>query len=159
LFYVFHPHIHAYLPGVELENLHNVAAVAMFYSFGWLLAHTFRAFVFRKGKSGSRRRAPRLLIEMVSVTLFTLATMLAIGVLIGKASGGYVASFGLLISFSCFAVCNALSVVLYGMALGLVAPFLIGYWVESESLISGSVTEIGWRNSRFLTKNDTYMIL
>lgn len=159
LFYVFHPHIHAYLPGVELENLHNVAAVAMFYSFGWLLAHTFRAFVFRKGKSGSRRRAPRLLSEMVSVTLFTLATMLAIGVLIGKSSGGILASSGLVIAVLGFAIRNVLADVLSGIALGLEAPFRIGDWVEFDSLTTGRVTEIGWRTTRILTKDDTYMIL
>src|SRR5690606_33776886 len=88
LLYVFHPHLHTLLPGVELEHLHNVAAVSLFYSFGWLMAHSFRAFVTRKGREKGRRRAPRLLSELVSVTLFTVATMLAIGVLIGKSSGG-----------------------------------------------------------------------
>lgn len=48
LLYVFHPHLHTLLPGVELEHLHNVAAVSLFYSFGWLMAHSFRAFVTRK---------------------------------------------------------------------------------------------------------------
>lgn len=160
LLYVFHPKIHAYMPGVELESLHNIAAVALFYSFGWLLAHTFRAFVSRKRKSGSsRRRAPKLLTELVSVTLFTLATMLAIGVLIGKSSGGILASSGLIIAILGFAIRNVLADVLAGIALGLEAPFRIGDWVEFDSITTGRVTEIGWRTTRILTADDIYMIL
>ena len=159
LLYVFHPHVHHYTPGVELESLQNVAAVALFYSFGWLLAHTFRAIVSRKGKSGSRRRAPRLLSELVSVTLFTLATMLAIGVLIGKSSGGILASSGLIIAILGFAIRNVLADVLSGIALGIEAPFRIGDWVEFDSVTTGRVTEIGWRTTRILTADDTYMIL
>src|SRR5690554_5721292 len=160
LLYVFHPNMHAYMPGVELQSLHNVAAVALFYSFGWLLAHTFRAFVSRKGKTGSsRRRAPKLLSELVSVTLFTLATMLAIGVLIGKSSGGILASSGLIIAILGFAIRNVLADVLSGIALGLEAPFRIGDWVEFDSITTGRVTEIGWRTTRILTADDTYMIL
>lgn len=159
LLYVFHPHIHAVLPGVELESLHNVAAVGLFYSFGWLLAHSFRAFVSRKSRSGNRSRPPRLLSELVSVTLFTFATMLAIGVLIGKSSGGILASSGLIIAILGFAIRNVLADVLSGIALGLEAPFRIGDWVEFDSITTGRVTEIGWRTTRILTADDTYMIL
>src|SRR5690606_22234776 len=81
LFYAFHTNIHAVLPGLDLMILRNISAVAIFYSFGWLLARSFRAFVARKGKAAGRRKAPRLLSELVSVTLFTIATMLAIGLL------------------------------------------------------------------------------
>ncbi|HLU79459.1 MAG TPA: mechanosensitive ion channel family protein [Burkholderiaceae bacterium] len=159
LLYVFHPHLHTLLPGVELEHLHNVAAVSLFYSFGWLMAHSFRAFVTRKGREKGRRRAPRLLSELVSVTLFTVATMLAIGVLIGKSSGGVLASSGLIIAILGFAIRNVLADVLSGIALGLEAPFRIGDWVEFDSVTTGRVIEIGWRTTRILTADDTYMIL
>lgn len=159
LFYIFHPQIHAVLPGVALTSLHNVAAVAVFYSFGWMLARTFRAFVGRQSKAGGRRRTPKLLSELVSVTLFTIATMLAIGLLIGRSSGGILASSGLIIAILGFAIRNVLADVLSGIALGLEAPFRIGDWVEFDTATTGRVTEIGWRTTRILTADDTYMIL
>lgn len=159
LLYVFHPQLHALLPGVEIVSLRNVAAVAIFYSFGWLLARSFRAVVTRKGKATGRRKVPKLLSELVSVTLFTIATMLAIGLLIGKSSGGLLASSGLIIAILGFAIRNVLADVLAGIALGLEAPFRIGDWVEFDATTTGRVTEIGWRTTRILTADDTYMIL
>lgn len=159
LFYAFHTNIHAVMPGIDLMILRNISAVAIFYSFGWLLARSFRAFVTRKGKAAGRRKAPRLLSELVSVTLFTIATMLAIGLLIGRSSGGVLASSGLIIAILGFAIRNVLADVLAGIALGLEAPFRIGDWVEFDSNTTGRVTEIGWRTTRILTKDDTYMIL
>lgn len=159
LFYIFHPRLHALLPGIALDSLHNVAAVAVFYSFSWLLARSFRAFVGRKSKAAGRRRTPKLLSELVSVTLFTIATMLSIGLLIGKSSGGVLASSGLVIAILGFAIRNVLADVLAGIALGLEAPFRIGDWVEFDTVTTGRVTEIGWRTTRILTADDTYMIL
>ncbi|MFT0849683.1 mechanosensitive ion channel domain-containing protein [Achromobacter sp. F4_2707] len=159
LLYVFYPQISAVLPGLEDDSVRNIAAVAVFYSFGWLLGHTFRAIVTRKGKAAGRRKVPRLLSELVSVTLFTIATMLSIGLLIGKSSGGVLASSGLIIAILGFAIRNVLADVLAGIALGLEAPFRIGDWVEFDSVTTGRVTEIGWRTTRILTADDTYMIL
>src|SRR5690606_35954251 len=131
----------------------------IFYSFGWLLARSFRAFIGRKGKATGKRKAPKLLSELVSVTLFTIATMLAVGVLIGRSSGGLLASSGLIIAILGFAIRNVLADVLSGIAIGLEAPFRIGDWVEFDSETTGRVTEIGWRTTRILTEDDTYMIL
>ena len=159
LLYIFHPQIHALAPGIALTSLRNIAAVGMFYSFSWLLARSFRALMTRNGKTAGRRKVPRLLTELVSVTLFTIATMLAIGLLIGRSSGGVLASSGLIIAILGFAIRNVLADVLSGIALGLEAPFRIGDWVEFDSITTGRVTEIGWRTTRILTADDTYMIL
>lgn len=159
LFYMFHARIDAWVPGVEPSVLRNISAVAIFYSFGWLFARSFRAFVAHQGKASGRRKAPKLLSELVSVTLFTIATMLAVGVLIGKSSGGVLASSGLIIAILGFAIRNVLADVLSGIALGLEAPFRIGDWVEFDATTTGRVIEIGWRTTRILTADDTYMIL
>src|SRR5690606_9627675 len=97
----------------------------------------------RQGNSKGRRRAPRLVRELVSVTLFTVATMLAVGVLIGRSSGGVLASSGLIIAILGFAIRNVLADVLSGIALGLEAPFRIGDWVEFDTVTAGRVIEIG----------------
>lgn len=159
LFYVFHTRIHELIPAIELESLHNIAAITLFYASGWLLARSFRAFLGRQGKAKGRRKPPKLLSELVSVTLFTIATMLAIGVLIGKSSGGVLASSGLIIAILGFAIRNVLADVLSGIALGIEAPFRIGDWVQFDSETTGRVTEIGWRTTRILTPDDIYMIL
>ncbi|MCZ0964400.1 mechanosensitive ion channel family protein [Paracoccus benzoatiresistens] len=46
-----------------------------------------------------------------------------------------------------------------GVVLGLEGPFRIGDWVEVESLGRGRVIEIGWRTTRLLTRDFTYVIL
>ncbi|NYT84825.1 mechanosensitive ion channel [Pusillimonas harenae] len=147
------------LPSVPVSTLHNVAAITIFYSFSWLMARSFRAFTLRQRTGGGRRKAPKLLSELVSVTLFTIATMLAVSVLIGKSSGGVLASSGLIIAILGFAIRNVLADVLSGIALGLEAPFRIGDWVAFDTVTTGRVIEIGWRTTRILTADDTYMIL
>lgn|SRR5690554_2755133 len=159
LFYVFHTRIHEHIPAIELDSLHTIAAITLFYASGWLLARSFRAVLIRQGRTKGRRKPPKLLSELVSVTLFTIATMLAIGLLIGKSSGGVLASSGLVIAILGFAIRNVLADVLAGIALGLEAPFRIGDWVEFDTKTTGRVTEIGWRTTRILTADDTYMIL
>lgn len=159
LFYVFHTNLHTLLPETDPDVLRNIALVLIFYSFSWLLARSFRAVILHQRKGSGRRKAPRLLSEMVSVTLFTIATMLAIGVLIGKSSGGVLASSGLIIAILGFAIRNVLADVLSGIAIGLEAPFRIGDWVEFDATTTGRVIEIGWRTTRILTADDTYMIL
>lgn len=159
LFYVFHAQLHQLLPGSDVNILRNIAAVMIFYSFSWLLARSFRAFLLRPSKGTGRRKAPKLLSELASVTLFTIATMLAIGVLVGKSSGGVLASSGLIIAILGFAIRNVLADVLAGIAIGLEAPFRIGDWVEFGAITTGRVIEIGWRTTRILTADDTYMIL
>ena len=159
LFYMFHHEIHALARGVPYHTVHVVGAGAVFYSFGWLLARLFSAMVSRKRGAAGRRKSPRLLQELVSVALFTLATMLTLGLVFGRSAGGVLASSGLIIAILGFAIRNVLADVLAGIALGLEAPFRIGDWVEFDSTTTGRVTEIGWRTTRILTKDDTYMIL
>lgn len=58
-----------------------------------------------------------------------------------------------------FAIRNVLADVLSGIAIGVEAPYRIGDWVEFDPVTLGRVIEIGWRTTRILTPNDTYMIL
>ena len=159
LFYMYHREIHALARGVPYHTVHVVGAGAVFYSFGWLLARLFGAMVSRKRGATGRRKSPRLLQELVSVALFTFATILTLGLVFGRSAGGVLASSGLIIAILGFAIRNVLADVLSGIALGLEAPFRIGDWVEFDSATTGRVTEIGWRTTRILTKDDTYMIL
>ncbi|VDL08873.1 mechanosensitive channel protein [Bordetella pertussis] len=97
--------------------------------------------------------------ELVSATLFAIATVATIGVFLGQSAGGILASSGLIIAILGFAIRNVLADVLSGIAIGVEAPYRIGDWVGFDATIRGRVTEIGWRTTRILTPNDTYMIL
>jgi small-conductance mechanosensitive channel len=48
---------------------------------------------------------------------------------------------------------------LSGIALGIEAPFRMGDWVRIETLAQGRVQEIGWRTTRLVTADSTYVIL
>src|SRR5690606_29076082 len=126
-------------------------------AFAWLLARMAAAALTRKARK--KRKTPRLLRELVSATLFAIATVATIGVFLGQSAGGILASSGLIIAILGFAIRNVLADVLSGIAIGVEAPYRIGDWVGFDATIRGRVTEIGWRTTRILTPNDTYMIL
>ena len=158
LLYVFHAYaIQIIAPEINQEAMLRVSAIANFYSFSWLIARVINAVLMRK-ESGKRKR-PKLLRDLISATAFTVATVAAIGLLLGQSAGGVLASSGLVIAILGFAIRNVLADVLSGVAIGLEAPFRIGDWVEFDANTKGRVIEIGWRTTRVLTQYDTYMIL
>jgi small-conductance mechanosensitive channel len=58
-----------------------------------------------------------------------------------------------------FAIRNVVADTFSGLALGLEAPFRIGDWVHIDALAQGRVQEIGWRTTRLVTRDSTYVIL
>ena len=58
-----------------------------------------------------------------------------------------------------FAIRNVVADTLSGIALGIEAPFRMGDWVRIETLAQGRVQEIGWRTTRLVTGDSTYVIL
>lgn len=158
LVYVLHvPLFDHYFPGAEPQAIERLSAVIAIYGFGWLLARIAAIALTRQAKR--KRKTPKLLRELISATLFTIATVAAIGMFLGQSTGGILASSGLIIAILGFAIRNVLADVLSGIAIGVEAPFRIGDWVQFDPTIKGRVTEIGWRTTRILTPNDTYMIL
>lgn len=157
LAYIFKAYLAQYLPASSSSAVGQFAAVAAFYSVAWLLARISATALTRKVKR--KRKTPKLLRELITATLFTVATVAAIGLFLGQSAGGILASSGLIIAILGFAIRNVLADVLSGIAIGVEAPFRIGDWVEFDATIQGRITEIGWRTTRILTPNDTYMIL
>src|SRR5690606_27765132 len=96
---------------------------AAFYSFAWLLARIADVALTRKVKR--KRKTPRLLREMISAILFTIATVATIGLFLGQSAGGILASSGLIIAILGFAIRNVLADVLSGVAIGVEAPYRI----------------------------------
>lgn len=132
----------------------RLSAAVAFYSSAWLLARIFGTALKKSG----RRKVPRLLRELIAASLFLVATVATVAMLLGQSAGGALASSGLVIAIFGFAIRNVLADVLSGIALGLEAPFRIGDWIEINGDIRGCVIEIGWRTTRLRTRNDIYMI-
>lgn len=141
----------------DLQAVRRFSMAAIVFSAAWLLARIVKLALARKAKG--KRRTPRLLSELISASLFTIATIVGIALLLGRPTGGILASSGLIIAILGFAIRNVLADVLAGIALGLEAPYRIGDWVRFDSETSGRVIEIGWRTTRILTPDSTYMIL
>ncbi len=146
-----------FLPGWSPEAFRRVSAALSFYAFAWLVGRMATATLTRRARR--KRKTPRLLRELITASLFAVATVAAIGLLLGQTAGGIIASSGLIIAILGFAIRNVLADVLAGIAIGVEAPYRIGDWVGFDATTRGRVTEIGWRTTRILTPNGTYMIL
>ena len=151
------PAFQRFAPAADRLTAQRLNVAILYFSGAWLLARIIVALL-RKNRNG-RRRVPKLLGELVTAALFLAATAATIAMLLGQSAGGALASSGLIIAILGFAIRNVLADVLSGIALGLEAPFRIGDWIEIDGAIRGKVIEIGWRTTRLLTRNDTYMIL
>lgn len=158
LAYVFHdvPFQH-FAPDADRNAVRQLSAAAAYYSGAWLMARIIGTAL--KGTGNGRRKVPKLLRDLITAGLFMTATIATVAMLLGQSAGGALASSGLIIAILGFAIRNVLADVLSGIALGLEGPFRIGDWVEIDGSIRGRIIEIGWRTTRLLTRNDTYMIL
>lgn len=143
--------------GIEAKAVRLLSGSASYFASAWLGGRLIGIALERVGPN--RRRVPKLLQELVSVALFLAASIASVMLVFGQSMSGALAGSGLLIAILGFAIRNVLADVLSGIALGLEGPYRIGDWVEIDSTIRGRVVEIGWRTTRLLTRDDTYMIL
>ena len=90
---------------------------------------------------------------------FLGALVATASVYMGQGAVGALAGSGLILAMLGFAIRNVVADTLSGIALGVEGPFRIGDWVDIEGLARGKVIEIGWRTTRLLTRDWTYVIL
>lgn len=160
--YAEHPWLLSQLgeQAVSRDAAHSVRLLlggASYFSAAWLAGRLIGLALERVGTR--QRRIPKLLQELVSVGLFLAATIATIMLVLGQSMSGALASSGLIVAVVGFALRNVIGDVFSGIALGLEAPYRIGDWVEVEGIVKGRVIEIGWRTTRLLTRDQTYMIL
>ncbi|WP_244512510.1 mechanosensitive ion channel domain-containing protein, partial [Filomicrobium insigne] len=103
--------------------------------------------------------SPRLLKDLVAAMLFLVAFAAVVSLFMGKGALGALAGSGLVLAMLGFAIRNVVADTLSGVALGIEGPFRIGDWVDIDGLARGAVIEIGWRTTRLLTRDRTYVIL
>lgn len=106
-----------------------------------------------------RRPFPRLLKDLIAVILFLFAFAATVALFMGQGSAGALAGSGLVVAMLGFAIRNVVADTLSGIALGVEGPFRIGDWVDIDGLARGKVVEIGWRTTRVLTRDQTYLII
>ncbi|QCO55434.1 mechanosensitive ion channel [Pseudorhodobacter turbinis] len=106
-----------------------------------------------------RRPYPRLLKDLIAVMLFLFAFAATVALFMGQGATGALAGSGLVIAMLGFAIRNVVADTLSGIALGVEGPFRIGDWVDIDGLARGKVVEIGWRTTRVLTRDQTYLII
>ena len=144
-------------PTADPETVRRLVLIAAYFAAAWLAGRLFGAVL--ELRASRRQKPPRLLKELVALTFFVAALIASAATLFGGAAGGALAGSGLVIAILGFAIRNVLADILSGIALGLEAPFRIGDWVDIDGTVRGRVVEIGWRTTRLLTRDDTYMIL
>jgi len=111
----------------------------------------------RRGKG--QRPVPKVLLDLFRIFLFILATLLTLSLLFEQGLSGILTGSGLVLAVLGFAIRNVVADTLSGIALGIEAPFRMGDWVCIDTLAEGRVQEIGWRTTRLVTSNSTYVIL
>ena len=106
-----------------------------------------------------KQPVPKVALDLLRAVLFSLATLVSLSLIFRQDLSGFLTGSGLVLAVLGFAVRNVLADVFSGLALGFEAPFRIGDWVRIENLAQGRVQEIGWRTTRLITRDSTYVIL
>ncbi|SEN99610.1 Small-conductance mechanosensitive channel [Pseudorhodobacter antarcticus] len=128
-----------------------------YFALAWLAS---RLSALALDQAAVRRRPfPRLLRDLIAVMLFLFAFGATVALFMGQGATGALAGSGLIIAMLGFAIRNVVADTLSGIALGVEGPFRIGDWVDVDGLARGKVMEIGWRTTRVLTRDATYLIL
>lgn len=135
----------------------NVLQMTGYIGIAWLLSRLANLLFARLRPRN--RPVPKLLRDLVSALLYLTAIVSGILLLLGHSAGSALAGSGVVLALFGFAIRNVVADTLSGIALGLEAPFRIGDWVDIEGLARGRVIEIGWRTTRLLTRDSTYVIL
>lgn len=142
---------------VETKAIRILSGAASYFSAAWLGGRLV-GFALERTRP-RKQQVPRLLVELATAALFIAAGMATVMLVVGQSLSGALAGSGLVIAVLGFALRNALADVFSGIAVGIEAPYRIGDWVAIDDATRGRVIEIGWRTTRLLTRDDTYMIL
>lgn len=129
----------------------------VYFASAWLVSRVLTLALDRTGKR--RRPYPQLLRDLIAAVLFLVAFAATVSLFMGQGAVGALAGSGLIIAMLGFAIRNVVADTLSGIALGVEGPFRIGDWVDIDGLARGKVIEIGWRTTRILTSDATYLIL
>lgn len=135
----------------------STGGVLAYVAGAWLGSRLFGLLADRRKKP--KRPYPRLFKDLVAALMFLAAIVASGALLLDQGVFGALAGSSLILAMLGFAVRNVVADILSGIALGVEAPYRIGDWVEIDQAAKGRVIEIGWRTTRVLTLDSTYLIL
>lgn len=113
----------------------------------------------RQRRVKGRRPVPKVVMDVLSVVIFSLAGLISLSLFLRDDLSGLLTGSGLVLAVLGFAIRNVVADIFSGLALSVEAPFSIGDWIHIDTLGRGRVVEIGWRTSRVVTPDSTYIIL
>ena len=120
-----------------------------------LLTLKHRLLIRNKG----RRPVPKVVLDVVGTVVYALVAIISLSLFLRDDLSGLLTGSGLVLAVLGFAIRNVVADVFSGLALSIEAPFRIGDWIQIDTLGRGRVVEIGWRTSRLVTQDSTYVIL
>ncbi len=147
--------IASYLGGGEMLLI-GITGLS-YFATAWLVSRVLALLLDQT--AGRRRPYPRLLKDMIAAVLFLIAFTATVALFLGQGAVGALAGSGIILAVMGFAIRNVVADTLSGIALGVEGPFRIGDWIDIDGLARGKVIEIGWRTTRVLTRDSTYLIL
>ena len=129
-------------------------------ALGWLMAAWFFARLFRIVVVSGGRPVPRLLSDMVSILLFTVATIIMLGSVFHQPVGALVTTSGVVVAVLGFSLRELIGDIFAGISINLEHPFSLGDWLEIPPHSDvGKVVEINWRSTRLVTLNGVTMVI
>ncbi len=155
--FAFHASTSHLLGDAEILPLGVTALV--YFAIAWLGSRLIAMALDQATTRTRRRPYPRLLKDLIAAVLFLLAFAATVALFMGQGAAGALAGSGLVLAMLGFAIRNVVADTLSGIALGVEGPFRIGDWIDIDGLARGKVIEIGWRTTRVLTRDSTYLIL
>ncbi|MFB9223695.1 mechanosensitive ion channel family protein [Paracoccus cavernae] len=110
-------------------------------------------------RSKGQRPVPKVVLDVLSTVIYTLVAIVSLSLFLRDDLSGLLTGSGLVLAVLGFAIRNVVADIFSGLALSIEAPFRIADWIQIDTLGRGRVVEIGWRTSRLVTRDSTYIIL
>lgn len=102
---------------------------------------------------------PKLLTDVTGLLIWLAAIVASLALVIEVDVTGLVATSGLTIAVIGFALRSMIADVFTGIALGIERPIHTGDWIQLADGTIGCVTEINWRATRLVTKDELTKIV
>lgn len=138
-------------------RVETAGSLLTYIGVAWFGSRIF-GFAMDHGRS-QNRPYPKLFKDLMAVLFFFAALFASAASMLEQGLVGALAGSSLILAVLGFAVRNVVADTLSGVALGIEGPYRIGDWVDIDEAARGRVIEIGWRTTRLLTLDSTYVIL
>lgn len=139
------------------ERIRNFCLAGSFF-LGASMIYEFIASALKQSRN-DKRPLPKVALDLLRLVLFFAALLASMSLFLHQDMSGFLTGSGVVLAMLGFAIRNVVADTFSGIALGLEAPFRIGDWVNIHGLAHGKIQEIGWRTTRLITRDSTYVIL